>query len=197
MHLMVKLERSYPTAIQLSADVQAWVVSGNQNQGKTYGFAAGMRTRPIRGPWTGHDIVSGPYRKMMPKQTTDVDRLVGLRITALRKARGLSQTALGTAVGVTFQQVQKYEKGQNRVGAGRLREIARLLEVPVSAFFDENDGPASQEQAEVFGFLRAHGAVDLLRAFASIEDDQLRREVLAIVRSAARLDRKKDAALDA
>ena len=134
---------------------------------------------------------------MMPKQTTDVDRLVGLRITALRKARGLSQTALGTAVGVTFQQVQKYEKGQNRVGAGRLREIARLLEVPVSAFFDETDGPGAQEQAEVFGFLRAYGAVDLLRAFASIEDDQLRREILAIVRSAARLDRKKDAPLDA
>ena len=134
---------------------------------------------------------------MMPKQTTDVDRLVGLRITALRKARGLSQTALGTAVGVTFQQVQKYEKGQNRVCAGRLREIARLLEVPVSAFFDEDNAAGGQEQAEVFGFLRAHGAVDLLRAFASIEDDQLRREVLAIVRSAARLDRKKDAALDA
>ncbi|GEL43147.1 putative HTH-type transcriptional regulator [Methylorubrum extorquens] len=129
---------------------------------------------------------------MMPKQTTDVDRLVGLRITALRKARGLSQTALGTAVGVTFQQVQKYEKGQNRVGAGRLREIARLLEVPVSAFFEEGDGAAAQEQTEVFGFLRAHGAVDLLRAFATIEDDQMRREVLAIVRSAARLGRKKE-----
>ncbi|KQT61128.1 XRE family transcriptional regulator [Methylobacterium sp. Leaf456] len=134
---------------------------------------------------------------MMPKQTTDVDRLVGLRITALRKARGLSQTALGTAVGVTFQQVQKYEKGQNRVGAGRLREIARLLEVPVSAFFDEDNVAGAQEQAEVFGFLRANGAVDLLRAFAAIEDDQVRREVLAIVRSAARLGRKKDAALDA
>ncbi|WP_238309652.1 helix-turn-helix domain-containing protein [Methylobacterium organophilum] len=128
---------------------------------------------------------------MMPKQTTDVDRLVGLRITALRKARGLSQTALGAAVGVTFQQVQKYEKGQNRVGAGRLREIARLLEVPVSAFFEENGRADSSEQEDVFGFLRAHGAVDLLRAFASIEDDQLRRDVLAIVRTAARLDRSR------
>ena len=129
---------------------------------------------------------------MMPKQTTDVDRLVGLRITALRKARGLSQTALGTAVGVTFQQVQKYEKGQNRVGAGRLREIARLLEVPVAAFFEEEDGVGGSEQSDVFGFLRAHGAVEVLRAFATIEDDQLRRDVLAIVRSAARLDRRKD-----
>ncbi|GEP04105.1 helix-turn-helix domain-containing protein [Methylobacterium oxalidis] len=123
---------------------------------------------------------------MMPKQTTDVDRLVGLRITALRKARGMSQTALGTAVGVTFQQVQKYEKGQNRVGAGRLREIARLLEVPVSAFFEENDA-SGQPQEDVFGFLSAHGAIEVLRAYAAIQDDQLRRDVLAIVRTASRL----------
>ncbi|WP_027171947.1 helix-turn-helix transcriptional regulator [Methylobacterium sp. 10] len=129
---------------------------------------------------------------MMPKQTTDVDRLVGLRITALRKARGLSQTALGTAVGVTFQQVQKYEKGQNRVGAGRLREISRLLEVPVSAFFEEDD--AGGTQSEVFGFLSAHGAIELLQAYALIEDDQLRRDVLAIVRTAAKMGKRSEAA---
>ena len=130
---------------------------------------------------------------MMPKQTTDVDRLVGLRITALRKARGMSQTALGNAVGVTFQQVQKYEKGQNRVGAGRLREIARLLEVPVSAFFEDDkasDGP----QEDVFGFLSAHGAIELLRAYVAIQDDQVRRDVLSIVRSAARLSQTNGAA---
>ena len=128
----------------------------------------------------------------MPKQTTDVDRLVGLRITALRKARGLSQTALGTAVGVTFQQVQKYEKGQNRVGAGRLREISRLLEVPVSAFFEEDD--AGGTQSEVFGFLSAHGAIELLQAYALIEDDQLRRDVLAIVRTAAKMGKRSETA---
>lgn len=122
---------------------------------------------------------------MMPKQTTDVDRLVGLRITALRKARGLSQTALGTAVGVTFQQVQKYEKGQNRVGAGRLREIARLLEVSVSAFFEEEAGDGTHDDA--FGFLGTHGAIDLLRAYAQIHDEQMRRDVLALVRGVSRL----------
>ncbi|GEP10021.1 helix-turn-helix domain-containing protein [Methylobacterium gnaphalii] len=128
----------------------------------------------------------------MPKQTTDVDRLVGLRITALRKARGLSQTALGTAVGVTFQQVQKYEKGQNRVGAGRLREIARLLEVPVSAFFEDDDvsGEVEGRSHDVFGFLSAQGAIEVLRAYASIEDDDLRRDLLALVRTAARMDKK-------
>lgn len=130
--------------------------------------------------------------QIMPKQTTDVDRLVGIRITALRKARGLSQTALGNAVGVTFQQVQKYEKGQNRVGAGRLREIARLLEVPVSAFFEESE-PRENAQEDVFGFLSAHGAIELLRAYALIEDEQMRRDVLALVRSAARLAQARTA----
>lgn len=134
-------------------------------------------SRPMAKDMIGHS---------MPKQTTDVDRLVGLQITALRKARGLSQTALGNAVGVTFQQVQKYEKGQNRVGAGRLREIARLLEVPVSAFFDDH-GSAESPQEDVFSFLNAQGAVELLRAYTQIVDDQMRRDVLALVRSAARL----------
>ncbi len=118
----------------------------------------------------------------MPKQTTEVDRLVGVRITALRKAKGLSQTALGNAVGVTFQQVQKYEKGQNRVGAGRLREIARLLEVPVSAFFEDRADETGTDDT-VFGFLNVPGAIDLLRAYVQVEDDQMRREVLSITRS--------------
>lgn len=129
----------------------------------------------------------------MPKQTTDVDRLVGVRITALRKARGMSQTALGNAVGVTFQQVQKYEKGQNRVGAGRLREIARLLDVPVSAFFEESE-PRANAQEDVFGFLSGQGAIELLRAYAQIEDEQMRRDVLALVRSAARLAQSRETA---
>ena len=129
----------------------------------------------------------------MPKQTTDVDRLVGVRITALRKARGMSQTALGNAVGVTFQQVQKYEKGQNRVGAGRLREIARLLDVPVSAFFEESE-PRANAQEDVFGFLSGQGAIELLRAYAQIDDEQMRRDVLALVRSAARLAQARETA---
>ncbi|MGA4555646.1 helix-turn-helix domain-containing protein [Methylorubrum aminovorans] len=128
-----------------------------------------------------------------PKRATEQDRVVGQRIQVLRKARGLSQGALGSAIGVTFQQVQKYENGSNRVGASRLSDIARVLEVPVSALFAGDDGGAGQEQGEVFDFLLTDGAVDLLRAFAEIEDDQMRREVLAIVRSMARLGQERDA----
>ncbi|UYW26651.1 helix-turn-helix domain-containing protein [Methylorubrum extorquens] len=128
-----------------------------------------------------------------PKQATKEDGIVGARIQALRKSKGLSQTALGVAIGVTFQQIQKYENGMNRVGAGRLSEIARVLEVPVSALFAEGDGVFAQQQVEVFDFLRIPGAVGLLRVFATIEDDQLRREVLALVRSAARMEQDQGA----
>lgn len=127
------------------------------------------------------------------KRATEQDRIVGERIHVLRKSKGLSQSVLGSAIGVTFQHVQKYENGANRIGASRLSEIARVLEVPVSALFAEGDGVFAQQQVEVFDFLRIPGAVGLLRAFATIEDDQLRREVLALVRSAARMERDKGA----
>ncbi|CAO4133403.1 helix-turn-helix domain-containing protein [Methylorubrum extorquens] len=128
-----------------------------------------------------------------PKQATKQDVIVGLRIQALRKSRGLSQTALGVAIGVTFQQIQKYENSTNRVGASRLSDIARVLGAPVSVFFEEGNDAAAQEKTEVFDFLRAPGAVDLLNAFITIEDDRLRREVLALVRSAARMEQDQGA----
>ena len=134
------------------------------------------------------ETAAGPA---LPKQTTDVDRLVGSRITVLRKARRMSQTTLGNAVGVTFQQVQKYEKGQNRVGAGRLREIARLLDVPVSTFFEDADTPERVQpggaREDVLGFLNGADATELLHAYAQIRDEQMRRDLLALVRSAGRL----------
>ncbi|NEU13554.1 helix-turn-helix transcriptional regulator [Methylobacterium sp. BTF04] len=121
---------------------------------------------------------------MTQKSTTDTDRDVGVRIMALRKAKGLSQSALGEALGVTFQQIQKYEKGINRVGASRLQEIARLLDVPVSTLF----GDQSEEgQGEVLGLLAENGAVDLLRAYIAIEDPEMRRNILSIARTAVRL----------
>jgi transcriptional regulator with XRE-family HTH domain len=125
-----------------------------------------------------------------PKRATEQDRLVGERIKVLRKSKGISQAALGSAIGVTFQQIQKYENGMNRVGASRLSDIARVLEVQVSSFYD-GDEDGGEDRAEVFGFLRTHGAINLLRAFSKIEDEQLRCAVLAVVRSAARIEQKQ------
>lgn len=128
---------------------------------------------------------------LKPKQTTEIDHGVGSRIAFLRTANGLSQSALASALGVSFQQVQKYETGKNRVGAGRLQAIAERLGVPVSSFFEPD------QQSEADGspmLLRVAGAVELLRAYNAIGDEQMRRDVLAFVRSAARIGQVAPAA---
>ena len=95
------------------------------------------------------------------------DREIGQLIRAQRLVRRMSQTELANALGVTFQQVQKYEKGVNRVGAGRLAKIADTLTVPVSFFFDGATGPkvAAGNVNEALGLIRTAGALRLVRAF--------------------------------
>lgn len=122
---------------------------------------------------------------MTQKLATADDHALGVRITALRKARGLSQTEVGKALGVTFQQVQKYERGKNRIGAGRLQAIANLFEVPVSSLYGDVDDNVAE--AEIFGLIALPGAADLLRAFAKIDNAELRLNVLAIASTAARI----------
>jgi transcriptional regulator with XRE-family HTH domain len=119
-----------------------------------------------------------------PKLTTDADRMIGSRIAALRAAQGLSQTVLGQALGVSFQQVQKYEKGRNRVGAGRLQAIADVLKVPVETFFAGQVG-SDEDQAEPSTFLSDPKVMELVMAFTSISDATTRDSVLSIVKAAA------------
>ncbi|MCP1538846.1 hypothetical protein J2W79_003903 [Methylorubrum extorquens] len=80
----------------------------------------------------------------------------------------------------------------NRVGAGRLCEIARILDVRVSIFFEGDDDGVGEEQAEFFGFLRSDGAIDLLRAFNALEDDQMRSDVVTLVPRVARLGQEQN-----
>lgn len=128
----------------------------------------------------------------MAKRIQPVDRLVGQNIRIFRAAKGLSQTELGTAVGVTFQQIQKYEKGVNRVGSSRLAKIAEVLNVPVSRFFDnaamDSDGPVAG--AVVTDLLTASYAVPMLKAFAKLPNDNLRRSLVSLAESIA--DRPKN-----
>ncbi|CAO4174085.1 hypothetical protein LNAOJCKE_5673 [Methylorubrum aminovorans] len=123
------------------------------------------------------------------RQANKGDFVVGKRIQVLRKAKGISQAVLGEAVGVTYQQIQKYENGMNRVGASRLDDIARALGAPVSVFFECD---VSEERAEAFGFLRVQGAIELLRAFNALEDDHMRREVVTLVHRVVRLEQGRD-----
>ena len=124
---------------------------------------------------------------MSVKRPDPVDVEVGHRIRIERLARGLSQTALANQLGVTFQQVEKYEKGVNRVGAGRLTKIAEVLGVPVGMFFtgkdvlqDENITAAATEESPL-KLLTVSGAFRLLRAYAEIEDSALRRSIVDLV----------------
>jgi transcriptional regulator with XRE-family HTH domain len=123
---------------------------------------------------------------MSVKRPDPVDVEVGHRIRIERLARGLSQTALANQLGVTFQQVQKYEKGVNRVGAGRLTRIAEVLGVPVGTFFSGKE-MLDEEQSKNGGegsplkLLTVSGAFRLLRAYAEIEDSNLRRSIVDLV----------------
>jgi len=123
---------------------------------------------------------------MSVKRPDPVDVEVGHRIRIERLSRGLSQTALANQLGVTFQQVQKYEKGVNRVGAGRLTRIAEVLGVPVVTFFSGKeilDGEKSKDAdaASPLKLLTVSGAFRLLRAYADIEDTNLRRSIVDLV----------------
>jgi transcriptional regulator with XRE-family HTH domain len=113
-----------------------------------------------------------------------VDRFVGHRLRLARTSRKLSQTQLGEASGITFQQVQKYEKGTNRVSASRLYEFATLLGVEISYFFEGAGGGVdtlSAVPAPKFDVSQVD--VDILRALWSIKDPQLKRKLLALITS--------------
>jgi transcriptional regulator with XRE-family HTH domain len=108
-----------------------------------------------------------------------VDILVGRNIRIHRLDRGLSQTELGKHIGVTFQQVQKYENGVNRVGSGRLFKIAGVLGVPVSIFFDGADQLDEKTfKTSPIAMLAEPYALRLLRAFSDIVDPELRRSLV-------------------
>ncbi|MCO4316900.1 helix-turn-helix domain-containing protein [Phyllobacterium sp. 21LDTY02-6] len=130
------------------------------------------------------------------KSPNPVDLHVGARIRLRRNMIGLSQEKLGESLGITFQQIQKYEKGTNRVGASRLQAIANILNVPVTFFFDDMPGQAERskgfdEESEttyVVGFLNSSEGIQLARAFARIGDPKIRRKVLDLVRTLGQED---------
>jgi len=119
--------------------------------------------------------------KKSPQQT---DVVVGHNIRFWRLERKMSQTDLANILGLTFQQIQKYENGANRVGASRLMQIALALDVPIHVFFD-GAGPATTEMESPIKFVSDQQALRLVRAFADIEDAGLRRSVVNLVEGIA------------
>lgn len=127
------------------------------------------------------------------KKPNPIDVHVGVRIRLRRNMLGMSQEKLGEALGITFQQIQKYEKGTNRVGASRLQAIAQILNAPVSFFFEGAPGQdgAVTGMAEdnstsyVVDFLNSAEGVQLNRAFVKIHDPKVRRKVIDLVKALA------------
>ncbi len=114
------------------------------------------------------------------------DAEIGQRVRALRVQRGLSQSELGQLISVTFQQVQKYEKGANRISAGRLQRVAEVLGVPVAYFFAApTDGSGAEGADEEGGFLQAEGALRLARAYARIKQPGVRLQLLRLTEAIA------------
>ena len=123
--------------------------------------------------------------KRSQAQANTVDTHVGQRIRDKRNERGMSQTEVANALGVTFQQVQKYERGTNRVGASRLFDLSRILSVPVQCFFDglENQTTLNEEEDDNVIHLMKPDTVELVEAYYKVENPQVRRQILSTIRS--------------
>lgn len=140
---------------------------------------------------------------MPKKKANPVDAHVGYRVRLRRMLISMSQERLGDLLGLTFQQVQKYERGINRIGAGRLYEVAEILGVPISFFYEGMDGiqaPAengnghghghghgngngSEKPSAVMDFLSSNEGIQLSTAYMGIKDVKVRRKILDLVRS--------------
>jgi transcriptional regulator with XRE-family HTH domain len=119
---------------------------------------------------------------MGSRKANPVDAEVGRRIKLQRLSAGLSQSDLGDKVGVTFQQIQKYEQGHTRVGASRLTEIAAVLKVPVGSFFDGGDKVSKKQGStqSALDLLSQPLALKLLQIFSEIPDPNLRQSIVQL-----------------
>jgi transcriptional regulator with XRE-family HTH domain len=130
--------------------------------------------------------MTGKQPKVRQPQAWDVE--VGRRIRARRLECKMSQTALGKPLGVTFQQVQKYEKGMNSVSSSRLKQISRLLQVPMAFFYDSDEDNQSSETASptrLFDLLSRPDTLRLVAAFDRVTSRDLRRSLVELIEKIA------------
>ncbi len=129
----------------------------------------------------------------MPRKSPNpVDQHVGSRVRMRRLMLGMTQTKLGEAIGVSFQQLQKYEKAASRIGSSRLVQIARALQVSPAFFFEDalgrrkaKDPKGAPAAAEITGFLATSDGLALARAFTKLREAKLRRAIVALVEDVA------------
>ncbi|MEW5423607.1 helix-turn-helix domain-containing protein [Amorphus sp. 3PC139-8] len=123
------------------------------------------------------------------RSANSVDYHVGTRLRLRRLELGMSQERLAEKLGITFQQIQKYERGTNRIGASRLHDIAIALQVPISYFFEGADGvkagPVDGVESPLSEALSDSATVRLLRAFSLIEDASVRQKAVTVIEAIA------------
>ena len=130
---------------------------------------------------------------MPTKKPKPTDVLVGQRVRMARLMANMSQTELGEHIGITFQQVQKYEKGTNRIGAGRLQEISHILQVPIAFFYDgaldesalAKSEASTRSLALLDDFVSSSEGLRLVQSFMRIENADVRRRIVALVQEIA------------
>jgi transcriptional regulator with XRE-family HTH domain len=139
-------------------------------------------------------------RRRIPGVSDPVDVHVGSRVRLRRTLLGLSQERLGEAVGLTFQQIQKYERGANRIGASRMYDLAHVLDVPVSFFFEDMPEDVKQRDAVPPGSsgdeetvvernpLNRRETLELVRAYYRIGSARVRKRVFELVKAVARVE---------
>ena len=134
---------------------------------------------------------------VQPKRPNPVDVHVGKRVRLRRTLLGMSQTKLGDALKLTFQQVQKYENGSNRIGASRLYQVSQILGVPVSYFFDEMDqltavanenAPSAASGGAPAELVAKRETLELVRAYYRIVNPKVRRGIVDMIRAIGRSD---------
>ena len=126
---------------------------------------------------------------MLQKQAQKIDKVIGRNIRIHRLAKKMSQTELGEKLGVSFQQVQKYENGTNRVGSGRLFQIAAILGLHVSTFFKGGGGREGVPDTGLLDLLAEPQSVRLIRAFSKITDNMVRRSLIQLTEKFAQSPR--------
>ena len=127
---------------------------------------------------------------MAKKVPNPIDVHVGSRVRIRRVELGMSQGKLGDALGITFQQVQKYEKGTNRIGASRLQHVSGILQVAVAHFFEGTPGQLKAKgnapsSAYVFDFIATTDGLTLAKAFTQIKNANVRRQIVKLVNEIA------------
>jgi transcriptional regulator with XRE-family HTH domain len=133
-----------------------------------------------------------PYTIAAKKAPNPIDKHVGSRVRMRRKMLAMSQESLGAALGLTFQQVQKYENGTNRMGASRLQQMSDILQVPVAFFFEgapnasaPHDSGSALSVAQIDDFISDSNGLRLIGAFMRIDNAAVRRRIVMLVQEIA------------